>query len=77
MVSPETWDLASRRLADGRLVLLGLWGEADAVHMALLNEEPLRSRSSLLKARMERFPRSVRFTHLRSASNERSMMSMD
>jgi Ni,Fe-hydrogenase III large subunit len=41
MVSPETWDLASRRLADGRLILLGLWGEADAVHMALLNEEPL------------------------------------
>ena len=45
MVSPETWELASRRLADGRLVLLGLWGEADAVHMALLNEEPLEHRS--------------------------------
>lgn len=40
IVSAKTWDLASRRLAEGRLILLGLWGEADAVHMALLSEEP-------------------------------------
>jgi Ni,Fe-hydrogenase III large subunit len=41
IVAPTIWNLASERLADGRLVLLGLWGDADAVHMALLNEEPV------------------------------------
>jgi len=56
MVSPETWDLASRRLADGRLVLLGLWGEADAVHMALLNEEPLEIGVVTVESKNGAFP---------------------
>jgi Ni,Fe-hydrogenase III large subunit/Ni,Fe-hydrogenase III component G len=56
MVSPETWELASRRLADGRLVLLGLWGEADAVHMALLNEEPLSIAVVTIQSKNGAFP---------------------
>ncbi len=38
LVAPETWAAAGTRLAAGEWTLLGLWGEADAVHMALLDE---------------------------------------
>jgi hypothetical protein len=55
-VSPETWDLAGRRLAEGRLILLGLWGEADAVHMALLSEEPLDIGVITLESKDGAFP---------------------
>ena len=41
IVSPGAWKSASLQLAEGRLVLLGLWGDAGAVHMALLSEAPL------------------------------------
>ncbi len=37
-VPAATWSAAAGRLADSRLVLLGLFGEAAAVHMALLDE---------------------------------------
>jgi len=37
-VSPEVWTSAAKRLALGELCLLGLWGEPDRVHMALLDE---------------------------------------
>jgi Ni,Fe-hydrogenase III large subunit/Ni,Fe-hydrogenase III component G len=37
-VSDEGWRQAIDQLATGRLVLLGLWGDAPAVHMALLDE---------------------------------------
>jgi Ni,Fe-hydrogenase III large subunit len=38
LLAPEGWGAAAERLAAGELTLLGLWGEADAVHMALLDE---------------------------------------
>jgi Ni,Fe-hydrogenase III large subunit len=38
VVTPEIWVAASERLAAGEWTLLGLWGEAGAVHMALLDE---------------------------------------
>jgi Ni,Fe-hydrogenase III large subunit len=38
MVSEEGWRHASDRLASGRLVLLGLWGDPPMVHMALFDE---------------------------------------
>jgi len=38
IVDGETWRLAAEEPRDGRLTLLGLWGERDAVHMALLDE---------------------------------------
>jgi len=40
IVAPGTWKLACQQLADGRLILFGLWGDVGAVHMALLNEDP-------------------------------------
>jgi len=40
IVAPKIWEIASKQLAEGHLILLGLWGDADAVHMALLNENP-------------------------------------
>jgi Ni,Fe-hydrogenase III large subunit len=56
VVSSKTWDLASRQLAEGQLVLLGLWGEADAVHMALLNEEPLAIGVITIESKNGEFP---------------------
>jgi len=40
LVSEDVWRLAGDHLTRGRLTLLGLWGDAAAVHMALLEEEP-------------------------------------
>jgi Ni,Fe-hydrogenase III large subunit len=40
IVTANTWNLASTRLADGHLILLGLWGDVDTVTMVLLDEEP-------------------------------------
>jgi Ni,Fe-hydrogenase III large subunit len=38
VVDPVQWNFAVERLSAGHWVLLGLWGEQDAVHMALLEE---------------------------------------
>ena len=38
IVSPETWRMLTGELAAGRMTLFGLWGDADKVHMALLQE---------------------------------------
>jgi Ni,Fe-hydrogenase III large subunit len=38
LVTEEGWRQAIDQLATGRLVLLGLWGDAPMVHMALLDE---------------------------------------
>lgn len=38
VVAAETWRMLAGELADGRITLLGLWGDADKVHMALLEE---------------------------------------
>jgi Ni,Fe-hydrogenase III large subunit len=37
IVDAAAWSTAAVELADGRWTLLGLWGERDAVHMALLD----------------------------------------
>lgn len=37
-VDAASWTFAATQLAEGRLTLLDLWGETDAVHMALLDE---------------------------------------
>jgi Ni,Fe-hydrogenase III large subunit len=39
VVDMAAWRLVGETLRDGRLTLLGLWGERGAVHMALLDEE--------------------------------------
>lgn len=38
VVTPKAWSLAAEQLAEGRWSLLGLWGEPDRIHMALLDE---------------------------------------
>ena len=38
IVSPETWRMLTGELAAGRMTLFGLWGDADKVHMALLQD---------------------------------------
>ncbi len=40
IVTADTWRLTIQKLADGAATLLGLWGDAHAVHMALLDEGP-------------------------------------
>ncbi len=53
---PTAWELAGERLAQGRWTLLGLWGEARTVHMALLDERAGRGRVVSLDCPDERFP---------------------
>lgn len=38
IVEPAVWSAAAQGLSEGSWTLLGLWGEASAVHMALLDE---------------------------------------
>jgi len=38
IVSPETWRMLTAELVAGRMTLFGLWGDADKVHMALLQD---------------------------------------
>jgi Ni,Fe-hydrogenase III large subunit len=72
IVSPELWNMAGRLLTDGRAVLLALWGEADAVHMALLSEEPLDIAVITLECADGRFP-SVGETHPAAIRCERAI----
>jgi len=39
VVDADTWTLAAECLTQGSITLLGLWGEADAVHLALVDEQ--------------------------------------
>jgi len=39
-VTPQTWRTLANEMAEGRATLLGLWGDAGAVHMAVMGEEP-------------------------------------
>ena len=41
VVDAEGWNLAASLAADGLYTMLGLWGESDAVHMALATQDPL------------------------------------
>ena len=38
VVASDAWKLALRQLVDARATMLGLWGDAGAVHLALLEE---------------------------------------
>src|SRR5437016_2650916 len=56
IVTESTWNLASARLADGHLILLGLWGDVGTVSMALLDEKPLCIGIVTLECKDGRFP---------------------
>jgi Ni,Fe-hydrogenase III large subunit len=56
IVSRDSWELASTHLAEGRLSLLGLWGDGSTVNMALLDEEPFDIGVLTLACADGRFP---------------------
>ena len=72
IVAPSVWRLAGELLANGRLVLLGLWGEATTVHMGLLNEEPLEVGVVSVEATDGTFP-SVGAVHAPAIRLERTI----
>jgi len=55
-VDAEAWRRIADELPEGRRSLLGLWGEAQAVHMALLDEQPSRIVVASLDCPDGRFP---------------------
>jgi Ni,Fe-hydrogenase III large subunit len=56
IVTASTWKLASKQLAEGQLILLGLWGDVGTVHMALLQDAPFGIGVVTLECADGRFP---------------------
>lgn len=56
IIDDAAWNSAAVELADGRLTLLGFWGEADAVHMALLDNDNSDIGVVSLACRERRYP---------------------
>jgi len=55
-VTPGTWTLVAEQLAAGKLTLLGLWGDGEVVHMAILDEDTLAIAVVTVECRHGRFP---------------------
>ena len=72
IVAPSVWNLASEHLANGRLTLLGLWGEVRTVHMALFNAEPFEVGVVSVEATDGTFP-SVGAVHAPAIRLERAV----
>jgi Ni,Fe-hydrogenase III large subunit len=72
IVTANTWNLASVRLADGHMTLLGLWADRDAVSMALLDEAPFCLGIITLECPDGRFP-SVGAVHAPAIRLERAV----
>src|SRR5579863_96084 len=72
IVTANTWNLASVRLADGHMTLLGLWADRDTVSMALLDEEPFGLGIITLACPDGRFP-SVGAVHAPAIRLERAV----
>ncbi|MEN3150855.1 nickel-dependent hydrogenase large subunit [Neorhizobium sp. IRAMC:178] len=66
------WTAATESLADGRRTLLGLWGEASCVHMALLDEIDGTAGVVSLEGLQGRYP-SVARHHLPALRLERAL----
>jgi hypothetical protein len=56
IVEERTWRLLSGELAAGRAVLLGLWADAAAVHMAVLDQNQIDVLVVSLECKDGRFP---------------------
>jgi Ni,Fe-hydrogenase III large subunit len=56
IVDAAAWENAAYQAADGRCTLLSLWGEADAVHMALASHDPVEIAVVSLPCADGRFP---------------------
>src|SRR5208282_5494971 len=72
VVNAKTWTLAAAALGQGRLTLLGLWGDKSFVHMALLDEEARDFAVLSLACKTGRFP-SVGQTHPPAIRLERTI----
>jgi len=71
-VGTETWEDATRRLADGELTLLGMWADGDVVHMALHDEAVDGFGIITLRCHDRRFP-SVGRLHTPAVRLERAI----
>ncbi|MFI5013074.1 MAG: hydrogenase expression protein HypE [Hyphomicrobiales bacterium] len=76
VVTEETWRRAAGELVDGRATLLGLWGDADAVHMAMLGEAPGDIAVVTFECADGRFP-SVAALHPPASRLERAVRSLN
>jgi Ni,Fe-hydrogenase III large subunit len=72
VVPREVWMMVVERLREGAWTLLGLWGEPNAVHMAVLDEEPREIGIVSLECPGGRFP-SVARRHLPALRLERTI----
>ena len=75
LVDEAGWRSVSQRLATSDLTLLGLWGDAGMVHMALLDEVPGDIAVVTIEARDGRFP-SVGALHPPAIRLERAIASL-
>jgi len=75
VIDADHWRLAIDRLIDGQSILLGLWGEPDSVHMALLDERPLAIAVLSLDCPSGRYP-SVGAAHPPAIRFERAIQDL-
>jgi Ni,Fe-hydrogenase III large subunit len=75
IVEERTWRLLSGELAAGHAVLLGLWADADAVHMAVLDQNQIDVLVVSLECKAGRFP-SVGALHPPAIRLERAISSL-
>lgn len=75
IVDTRTWNLAAAQLALGELSLLGLWGEADCVHMAL--HDPAEASFAILSlpCPQQRYP-SIGLRHPAALRLERALVDL-
>jgi Ni,Fe-hydrogenase III large subunit len=72
VVDVGLWQLAARHLAEGHATLLGLWGEAEAVHMALQEQTTPGIGVLTVECKARRFP-SISMLHPPAARLERAI----
>jgi Ni,Fe-hydrogenase III large subunit len=75
IVSEDGWRLAANELAAGRVTLLGLWGDAGAVHMALLDQDAPALLVTTMQCADGRYP-SVGALHPPAVRLERAIRSL-
>ena len=75
VVSPDAWGVAATRIAAGEATLLGLWGDAGAVHMAIIDEASGEISIATIECPHGRFP-SVGRTHAPAIRLERAIQSL-
>jgi Respiratory-chain NADH dehydrogenase, 30 Kd subunit len=71
-VDDEIWRFAAGKVAEGTWVLVGLWGDAEAVHMALLDEGDATIAAITLECSERRYP-SVGHAHPPAIRLERAL----